>query len=150
MNVTFYATATDRRKLDKSLVQIHADSGVVLKDDNSLTNVYLDVHAFSNWEQVNYIYVDAFRRYYYAKPEPLKGGMIRFKCHTDVLMSNKDEILNLSAIINRSTSVPNDYLVDSEQGLLNYKTQRILNFPTSMSFSTSLTYILAVAGGGAN
>lgn len=149
MNVIFYGTASDRRSVNKILTQIH-NSSLKLKDNDDIINLSIDVDTFSNWEQVNYIYVEDFHRYYYAKPEPLRGGIIRFKCRPDVLMSNREDILNLSAIINRSASVSSDYLVDSEQGLLNYKTQKIINFPSSMAFNTSLTYILAVAGGGAN
>lgn len=150
MNVTFYGTSSDRRSVNKTLTQIYSVSNLVLKDNDSLTDIHIDVSSFSNWQQVNYIYVDSLNRYYYAKPEPLIGNMIRFKCHIDVLMSHKQSILNLNAIINRSSSVSNDYLVDNEQGLLNYKTQHIINFPSNMAFNNSLTYILTVAGGGAN
>lgn len=148
MNVIFYGTSSDKKSVNKQLTEIYSDS-IVLKDNNSLTDVVIDAVIFDNWQQVNYVYVDSLRRYYYAKPEPLIGNTIRFKCHVDVLMSNRESILNLNALINRSSS-SNEYLVDNEQALLNYKTQHIINFPTNMAFNNSLTYILTVAGGGVN
>lgn len=148
MNVTFYATASDSRKIQKSLTLIHSSDTVKLKEDTSIVNPVLTVTIFDNYYQVNYIYIKEFHRYYFVTDiKSVANSVIEIHCHADVLMSNASSILNMRAIIKRNTSVYNNYLVDPQRKVLCYPTQTILNFPKSKQFNTSLQYVLTVAGG---
>lgn len=149
MNVILYGTSSDRRKLNKTLTTLNEYNNVVLKDSpNSLTDPTITVGTFSTWKQCNYMYIAEFGRYYFVNDiRELSGGRIEIVAHVDVLMSNKERIKALKAIINRSSSVANSYLVDGEQGVLNYRNQKILNFPVANKFNQSLQYVLTVAGG---
>ena len=149
MQVTLYATASDRRKLNKTLVLIADKDNVTLKDSpNSLTDPTIILGTFTNWKQCNMVYIPDFGRYYFVNDiRELSGGRLQLMCHVDVLMSNQQSILNLNAIVDRSSNSGNQYLVDSEQGVLNYRKQEIINFPADKRFNSSLQYILTVAGG---
>lgn len=149
MNVILYATSSDKRKLNKALTPLQSMSDVTIKDTpNSITNPVIIVSTFPTWKQCNYVYIEEYGRYYFVDDMQVLAGLrVELTCRVDVLMSNRDYINNLNAIVSRS-SLSNDYLVDSEQGMLNYRTQKIINFPDNRKFNTSLQYVLTVAGGG--
>lgn len=149
MLINLYKTSSDRLKLDKILTLVKSLTNVTLKDSpNSLTDPTIIVGTFENWNTVNYIYIPDFGRYYFVKDKrELQGGRIEYICHVDVLTTNQTGVLNLNAIVNRSSSNGNKYIVDGEVGVLNYRSQNIINFPDDKKFNTSLTYILTVAGG---
>lgn len=148
MNVTFYATASDNRKIQKTLTSIKISDSVKLKEDTSIVNPVLTVTIFDNYYQCNYVYIKEFHRYYFVTDiKSIANGVIEIHCHVDVLMSNASSILNMRAIIKRNTSIYNNYLVDNQRKVLCYPTQTIINFPSSKQFNTSLQYVLTVAGG---
>lgn len=148
MNIVLYSTLDDRRKVDKSLSQLTSYSNAIIKDSpNSLTDPIIRVNTFSQWNSCNYAYIEEYGRYYHVNDiREIHGGMLELICHVDVLKSNKTDIMNLSAIVERGSN-SNPYLVDNEQEILNYRSQHIINFPTANSFSDSFDYVLTVAGG---
>lgn len=149
MVIKTYTTASDPRKVDKALRLLNQFDNVVIKDlPDSLTDPVIVSSVNENWTNVNYIYIEEYHRYYnVVDVRKLFGGRIEIVCHVDVLMSNASRIKSLKAIVSRSTSSGNPYLVDGERSLLNYRTQRIINFPTNKQFNSELTYVLTVAGG---
>ena len=149
MNVILYATSSDNRKITKALNQIKAIPDVKIKDDaDDVINPSIIVGTFPGWDNVNYIYISEFHRYYYAKAEVLTGGRIQYNCHVDPLMSHRSALLSMNAIIDRAENATNPYLVDSELGMLNYRSQKTIAFPSAYAFNSNLTYVLTVAGGG--
>ena len=63
-------------------------------------------------------------------------------------MSHRSALLSMNAIIDRAENATNPYLVDSELGMLNYRSQKTIAFPSAYAFNSNLTYVLTVAGGG--
>lgn len=148
MNVTFYVTNSDKRKLNKTLSTVCNYNAVKLKDSTSIIDPILIVTAFDNFPHCNYLYIKEFNRYYFVEDIiSLANNLLEFRCHVDVLMSNKDKIYSMSGIVKRNTNLFNDYLVDNNRKVLCYPTQTIINFPSSSGFNTNLQYILTVAGG---
>lgn len=95
----------------------------------------------------NYLYVQSWSRYYFINNATVApGGRIYLTCSEDVLMSNKDDILNLTAYAHRSQSSQEHFLVDDKVPSL------VTTFRTHQTFGGSLTantfnYLLTVKGG---
>ena len=149
MHVIFYKTSSDRRKLNKALTVILDSSNIYLKDSpSSITDPFMKISKFEHYDEINYMYIEEFGRYYFVDDiRPLFGKELEITGHVDVLMSNKNAILGLNAIVNRSSNVSNPYLVDGDLTMTNTRTQKILNFPANNKFDSNLTYVLTVAGG---
>lgn len=106
----------------------------LLKYDSSLVNY-------------NYLRVQSWSRYYFINNVTVApGGRIYLTCSEDVLMSNKDEILDLKAYSHRSQSSQEHYLVDDKVPTL------VTTFRTHLTFDNILNdngfnYLLTVKGG---
>ena len=154
-NINLYATASDSRKVNKSLTLIKNISETVFTTNNDIVNPVVEVTAFENWDNVNYLYINDLHRFYYVtSKETLTGGRIRYKCHVDVLMSNGNRIKDLKAIVKRSGAV-NPYIADDKQVILSKTAKRIIN-PSTLYFSMGQTssdaknIILLTLGKGGN
>lgn len=153
MNVTFYNTKSDPRKLNKTLSQLGSLTYTV-KDESSAINPVLKfnydnfksaVGGASNFATVNFMYIEEFKRYYWITDvKVLTGGQVEVHGHVDVLMSYKSQINNVKALVNRSSVYGNKYLVDDRIRTLNYDSYSIKTFPKG--FSNSLEYVLTVCG----
>lgn len=97
-------------------------------------------------------YVKAWDRYYYINNITLApGGRMYLECTEDVLMSNKDDILNLNAYCSRCETSTERYVVDNKvpTKITNYRT----HIPFSGSFipdTDGFCYLLTVKGGKLN
>lgn len=134
MQVTLYTTTSDRNMLNKELQQIKT-MDVKLKDDCTLLNPVFEVSkiAFSEISKANYCYIPDFGRYYYiGNSDFLTGGIVSIPCEVDVLMSNKDDILNITGTVKRAENLNNGYLLDNEYNSLAYTNIVTKAFPNTM------------------
>lgn len=134
MQITLYTTTSDRNMLNKELQQIKA-MDVKLKDDCTLLNPVFEVSKidFPDISKANYCFIPDFGRYYYiGNPDFLTGGIVSIPCGVDVLMSNRDEILNIVGTVKRSENLNNGYLLDNEYNSLAYTNIVTKSFPNSM------------------
>ena len=148
MRVILYNTTSDNRVLNKNIVLIK-EIDAELKDPNDVISPALKIQRFKDWEKVNYIYIEAFNRYYYVNiVNQLLGNAILLHCSVDVLMSNKDAIRNLTCIIdkqeNSSTTYSDKYLDDGSFVTECRTFNSILNFPNG--FNNDGEFILITAG----
>lgn len=148
LNILPGVCTCDNRVVDKTSF-ITFGSGIncdVYHECNVMSPVFLLKYE-SSLVNCNYLYVQAWSRYYYVNNATVApGGRIYLSCNEDVLMSNKDEILNLTAYAHRSESQQEYYLVDEKVPSL------ITTFRTHRTFNSSLTdndfnYLLTVKGG---
>ena len=87
----------------------------------------------------NYVYIPAFNRYYYVTSiTTVSYGLWRVELNCDVLMSFKDKIKALSALIGRQENIYNDYLVDNEIPTENAPQVTTIDIPSS-TFTTTKT-----------
>lgn len=105
------------------------------------------------WEQVNYMYVPAFGRYYYVRHKVLDGRRVQLIGEVDVLMSWSAAISGLSALLIR-TEEGADYTPDSAYPLYPYKDMKVIEleggeFNITTASAVSYNYVINVAGGGA-
>lgn len=146
MKVTFYATSDDRRTVNKNLTLLYETETFNIKENSSIVNPTLIVTTFDHFPQCNYFYIEEFNRYYFVTDLiSIRKDALQITGKSDVLMSNKEDILNMKGIIDRSAVGENNYLADVNQNFLNYKTNEIINI--NKGFNETPTYVLTVAGG---
>ena len=92
----------------------------------------------------NYLY--AFGAYYFCEIEFQPGCICYLRCHKDVLMSNRDNVLNLNCEITRQEHSGLTLVPDSQIMIQNYDVINVYSF--SNYFDTTLgQYIMQVIGG---
>lgn len=117
VTVNFYNTSDDNLKVDKSLTQFGTSYSCDIKEECSIDNPKIIVDWVSDIQLCNYVYIEDFHRYYYAKPVILDGHRIQFDCYVDRLMSfvNPNKA-NITAYITRNQADFNKDIKD-EQGV---------------------------------
>lgn len=111
MKILFYSISEEKRKLNKILgTSIELNGNLV--GDTSLVSPTIEVGFNSNLSVCNYVYIQAFRRYYFITDITLKNKVMIIKLHCDVLMSFKNDILNSKATVIR-TNTGNSYIPDN-------------------------------------
>lgn len=142
MNILLYKTTNANNDLNKTISDKVELVGA-LRDASSI--IAPSILIQSNPIGYNYAYIPEFGRYYYIKNITAfrKGAyIVDLKC--DVLMSFKDEILEMSGIVSRLTTgspyVQRDVLCKVTE------THKRIDFPTT-PFTRNGTYILIAKGG---
>ena len=152
-----YNTTSENNKIDKTLNNEYVTNIVIKDDTNILTpTVQLNIaydniinKKYKNKEKPeNYCYIPLFNRYYFILSLiNVSNSIFELQLKCDVLMSHKDEILNLSCVINRSTSNYNSYFVDNELSCYNNPRIQTKVFPNKDVFNLGRSYLLTVSGG---
>lgn len=154
IQLRLYRIKEDPRTLDKVLI----DSGV---NSNRITNVdcvFKEGRDFMNpvivlrnpanasrlIEDCNYIYDTGNNRYYFADPPIVKPNRVfEFHCHLDVLKTYAAQLKALTVTLERSETIFNGYLPDSEYTALGYRAIVAAKFPQGL---TTDSYILMTTG----
>lgn len=97
----------------------------------------------------NYVKVNAWGRYYYIVDATVApGGRIYLTCQEDVLMSNKEGILQLTANIHRNEGVRNKMIVDTRYPAEIMSTLGIFNFSENpFNLASGYNLVMTVIGG---
>ena len=149
LHITPGINSADARVLDKtSFVTYGNPIGCDVFHECSIMNPVFLIEYFPAIVDYNYLKIESWGRFYYINDVTLApGGRAYITCSEDVLMGNKDQILELVAYANRSESSTERYAVDGKiQSLIyNYRT----HIPFDGSFGTFLghQYLLTVKGG---
>lgn len=144
MKATFYSTKSDNRKLRKDLSLVK-EVNYINKSNDSVLNPIIVVDTFDGFEKVNYAFIEQYKRYYFVTDiQPIAGGRLQITLKVDVLQSYSDSIANTEAIIERSSSYGNSYIVDNDIVLSNKPNYQTISFPKSLD--TTLHYVLIVSG----
>lgn len=133
-NVVFYKNTSDYKCVNKTLTEIKKIENAVFKDSNNIITPQLLITYDSNIFNSNYCYISDNNRYYYIKDiVKMQGGKLLVDCEVDVLMSNKNEILQLTATVDRNENESNAYLIDENYKALSYKEIVCKSFPQGMT-----------------
>lgn len=142
MNILLYKTTNANNDLNKTISDKVELVGA-LREASSV--IAPSILIQSNPIGYNYAYIPEFGRYYYIKNITAfrKGAyIVDLKC--DVLMSFKEEILNMSGIVSRLTDGDEYATRDIKTKCL--ETHRRLDFPET-PFTRNGSYILISKGG---
>lgn len=144
MNVIFYHSTSDKRKVDKSLTNITTLSCDII-DDTSILNPRLKIKYNSNLLTSNYIYIPSFNRYYFITNITTSKGYLWIDATVDVLMSYKTAIRNTTAVIDRQEYMYNKYLNDSNY--TGYAYEILTAYKMGNIFTKASVPYLTVLGG---
>ena len=145
MNIILYRNNSDNRVLRKSLTQVSTPLSCDIYGSESIITPrfileYVGVEA-------NYCYVAELNRYYYIRDIVLApGGQRILMCEVDVLMSNIDEILNLSCLVLRqeNETLCNKYLVDNRMIENVNKEEVVESFGEEVITNPSTCFLLTI------
>ena len=144
--INLYINTSDNNVVNKKLTTVFSNVTYEFKTETSQTNPVLIIDRNYWNEKINYVYINELKRYYYVKDVVFSTGkLIMLVCAVDVLMSFKEEIRQLKAILKRQESIANAYITDPETLLLSYDEIGAKIFPGG--FTTNTKNILIVAGG---
>lgn len=123
MKCYFYKTNSDNIVVNKTLTPITINGStylnIVFKDSEDKGEPMLEVSYHSQLMDANYCYIEELG-YYYSLSEPVLGSQrLIFSCKPDILMTKKNEILQLKCIIARQENEYNAYLNDNRLPVLN-------------------------------
>ncbi len=136
MTITLSNTRDEVEVLDKTLTDSVSRECVLVNTD--VLNPILKLESIVI--DKNYVYIPTFKRYYFVRTvETINGMRTLLHCSVDVLMSYKNEIMELDAYISRNEFDANFLLNDSSMPLLAEKRLVVKGFGDDMiSFSEYL------------
>lgn len=118
LKLNLYKNTSLNNVVDKNIVYINKISGNA-RDNISISNpsILIDTSTI-DVSLANYVYIENFKRYYFiTSVDIVRTNLWRINLKVDVLMSYKNEILNVSCIVSRSASDYNKKLPDAEDVL---------------------------------
>ena len=149
MNIKLCSSISEIVAINKD-ISIIDDVSATIKGALSVENPVLILQYKSDIQSnVNYVYIPEYNRYYFVTDIiNLTGGRYELHCKVDVLMSFKDNILNLSCIVDKQSSKDNAnmYLDDGSFVVQSKEFVDTINFPNG--FNDNGEFILITAGGG--
>ena len=100
MQINFYKNSSEKNKIGKFLSSVLTLNGN-LRDECSITSPSILVEATSLVDY-NYCYIPEFKRYYFISDiTSVRNNLWRVSLKVDVLESFKNDILNLSCIVDK-------------------------------------------------
>ena len=116
-----------------------------LKSINDLETLSIELPKTNNLPQYNYCYIPKFKRYYFVENVTFNGGLYSYDLVCDVLASFKAEILSSTQFIERSASLYNGNILDSQYLTLSNMNviKKTVDFPVDRNQGM---YIVGVVG----
>ena len=157
MKLHLYINNSDTNVVDKSLTPLLTETQQGQTVDVGLTGTLLDdcsiidpiisidqsLLSASNIADMNYAYIDEFKRYYFIRNKVFKGRLIEISMHCDVLTTYKAQVRALPAIIARQEKNYNLYLQDGMIKTYANPHVEIKQFPSGFS---GYHFIFSVVG----
>ena len=148
MDIVLYVCSSERQAINKTLSSGTTLTGSLRGESSVISPSFLIEH--SNPSGFNYCYISDFGRYYFiTNITSVRTGIWRIDCAVDVLMSFKNQILNLDVIVS-NVSLPDAecyYSGEQWQTLVKTKTD-VITFPSGLLDDGE--YILITSGGVAS
>ena len=147
-NVNLYVNSSDIHIMNKEIAFLAtAECDFKAPIDVESPTIYLN--ASVDYVGCNYVYIETFGRYYYAKCIGGTSNTMTFECQSDPLMSFKAGILNSKAVIARNPWKYDKYIHDPKLPIESRTVTGTYKFPTTTHFTgTNNSYILTTIGSG--
>lgn len=142
VSIQFYINSSDDEVLNKNITASGTARTVTIKEDTDILDFTI---PFNDTTLTGVNYASMLGRYYYCKPILSAGQLTGIHFTVDALMSWKDQISALSAIVDRTGSNYNTYLPDGEVKITAYN--NIHRLEATSGFSQVLKYYLLTVGG---
>ena len=141
--VFFYNCSDENKKLKKNISFI-SDKEIYIMDG---VDILQPVFILSDFDitNINYCYIDKFKRYYFIEWTTQENGMFLATCKVDVLFTYKNSILTISALIKKQEFVYDEFLIDEN---VKEKVGTFTEKKKIGSIGNTISYVLTVTGGG--
>ena len=147
MTITIYATADDKRVINKTLTAVSENLNCQLVEGCSAIDPVITLAMNTSIYTANYMYIPYFGRYYYiTNIEVEEGNILKITGHVDVLKTYSSALLNCNINSRKNQNMYDLYLPDDravESRYIKYSK----NFPHSFNEETG-SYILITVGNG--
>lgn len=146
-NIILYNTLDENNKLSKTLEDFFEISGS-LRNETEIVHPVILIEL-DNIAGFNYCYIPDWNRYYFIRDvRSVRNSLIELHLEVDPLMSFKNEIKNVAAIIDKQSSLSNAnmYIDDGDWIIQNDEFIQIRELPDG--FNNEGEFILIAAGGG--
>lgn len=150
MQISLFTCNAERNRVDKTeyLSNRFALDGVI-KRQTSVINLTIEISKSEITPHLyNYLYISKFNRYYFIDDiQSVANNRWLLICSCDVLMSFKNDIYNMTAIIDKAENdnASNVYLNDGSYVMDTRNHNQVIEFPNGLD--TDGHYILICAGG---
>lgn len=119
MTIQLFKNLSPSEEVNKSLEPIGETIPLKWLTSEEVTQITFECRQFDDWQNVNYVYIDEFNRFYAVTSVSHDNHpLITFNCAVDVIMSFREELLNSIQIVTRSKNKHNVYYVDSDINLI--------------------------------
>lgn len=145
-DIVLYNTIDENKKVDKRLQDGFQLTGT-LRNETDIINPIVLIEL-NNLAGYNYCYIEVWKRYYYIKEVvSIRTGIVELHLEVDPLMSFRDQIRKIPAIIDKQASLSqaNMYIDDGDWVVQNNDFIQIRNFESG--FNDEGEFILIAAGG---
>ena len=141
--VFFYNCSDENKKLKKNISFISDKEIYIMEGVDILRPVFI----LSDFDiaNINYCYIDKFKRYYFIEWTTQENGMFLATCKVDALFTYKNSILTISALIKRQEFVYDEFLIDEN---VKEKVGTFTEKKKIGSIGNTISYVLTVTGGG--
>lgn len=114
MKIQLGTTFDDEKKIVKTFnVMYETDCNLLVPCD--IHKPILQIQKWAKWGSVNYAYIPDLNRYYFIRKESMiTGNRIEYELEVDVLKTYANEILGISAYIERQENVFHPFYIDNE------------------------------------
>lgn len=147
MRLLTYKNLSGNDVVSKKLTLLNEYEEIFLKEDCDMLNPIFEISQdeLENSQDINYVYVPKFARYYFAHVKAKTGGIFEIQCEVDVLRSFRSDIRESTQLVTRQEKKISPYLVDNLR-ILNANSEVILeNF--GQKISDNDRFIIGIVGG---
>lgn len=144
MFINLYNNTSPPNYVNKSITEVISLEGT-LREPTSIIDPIVIVERNTPMG-FNYVHIPIFNRYYFVTGiSSESNGLVAIAMHVDVLMTYKEQIANMNAIIKRQENQYNLYLDDGIFKAYQNTKHKIIKFPYGFN---NFSYVLALAGNG--
>lgn len=149
MNIKLYKNDSNNNVLNKKITLIN-EYNILLKDN---VDVYRPIIKIKTelLNKCNYVFIQDFNRYYYVvNKRSINIEIIELTLECDVLMSFREQILNLKCIIDKQENINLGNKYYDDNSLISLSKEFIESYNFNNGFNENGEFILITAGGGNN
>ena len=146
--VTFYTTEADPIEVDKALTLVKTVEGVLYKETTDRKTPQLILAYDVNIEGANYCLVNGY--YYFIEDYQYGQQRLILQLKRDILMSFKDDIYDMYAIVKRQENEFFTYINDDKLPIDCRRLVTGFKFPYGFSDTDELLLLVNGKGGGGN
>ena len=150
MDVILYKNSSATDHINKKIT-LRATVSCDFKKPVDVVRPVIYISATNDYDDVNYVYIPEFNRFYYATCTGGTSQTLTYECKSDPLMSFKTGILSSKAVVARNPWLWDKYLPDTKMPIESRTIRSTYKFPNPDIFKgTNNSFILTTLGSGSS